>query len=209
MKKVSFLLALIMATTTMFAANKGIPSEVLKAGKVKFNKATNTLVLEEGFKYSLGKGLVVFKTGKDLHILLKGNAEFKASLVFEDNVIIDSEGDYKLSVTSNISGSAIKCPSLPDHSIILMHRSHNRIPVGRCRIDRKPACPHDRHAGVLSSNGHTVHPVRNVPGLAPVNAQIRRLDGQSQGDAWIHRACILTQVPLCGRYGLRLGDTAA
>ena len=112
MKKFTFFLAFIMVATTMFAANKGIPAEVLKAGKVKFDKASNTLVLEEGFKYSLGKGLVVFKTGKDLRILLKGNAEFRASLVFEDNVIIDSEGDYTLSVTSNISGSAIQCPSL-------------------------------------------------------------------------------------------------
>ena len=112
MKKFTFFLAFIMVATTMFAAPKGIPAEVLKAGKVKFDKASNTLVLEEGFKYSLGKGLVVFKTGKDLRILLKGNAEFRASLVFEDNVIIDSEGDYKFSVTSNISGSAIQCPSL-------------------------------------------------------------------------------------------------
>lgn len=112
MRKFTFLLAFAMAAATLFAAPKGIPSEVLKAGKIKYDKATNTLVLEEGFRYSLGKGLVVFKTGKDLRILLKGNAEFRAALVFEDKVIIDSEGDYTLSVTSNISGSAVQCPAL-------------------------------------------------------------------------------------------------
>lgn len=112
MRKFTFLLAFAMAVATLFAAPKGIPAEVLKAGKIKYDKATNTLVLEEGFRYSLGKGLVVFKTGKDLRILLKGNAEFRAALVFEDKVIIDSEGDYTLSVTSNISGSAVQCPAL-------------------------------------------------------------------------------------------------
>lgn len=112
MRKFTFLLAFAMAAATLFAAPKGIPAEVLKAGKIKYDKASNTLVLEEGFRYSLGKGLVVFKTGKDLRILLKGNAEFRAALVFEDKVIIDSEGDYTLSVTSNISGSAVQCPAL-------------------------------------------------------------------------------------------------
>lgn len=112
MRKFSFLLALVMAAATLFAAPKGIPSEVLKAGKAKFDKASNTLVLEDGYHFRLSKGLVVFNTGKDLRILLKGNAEFRAALVFEDKVIIDSEGDYKLSVTSNISGSAIKASAL-------------------------------------------------------------------------------------------------
>ncbi len=112
MRKIIYLLALVMAATTMSTAGKGIPVEVLNAGKAKFDKASNTLVLEDGFRFSQGKGLVVFNTGKDLHILLKGNAEFRAALVFEDKVIIDSEGDYKLSVTSNISGSAIKATAL-------------------------------------------------------------------------------------------------
>ena len=102
----------MLVATAMFAAGQGIPSEVLDAGRAKYDKISNTLVLEEGFRYSLSKGLVVFNTGKDLHILLKGNAEFRASLVFEDKVIIDSEGDFKLTVTSNISGSAVKVTAL-------------------------------------------------------------------------------------------------
>ena len=112
MHKFSLLGVLMLVATAMFAAGQGIPSEVLDAGRAKYDKISNTLVLEEGFRYSLSKGLVVFNTGKDLHILLKGNAEFRASLVFEDKVIIDSEGDFKLTVTSNISGSAVKVTAL-------------------------------------------------------------------------------------------------
>ena len=126
MKKISFLLAVILVSTTIFAANKGIPSEVLKAGKIKYDKASNTLVLEDGFRYSKSKGLVVFKTGKDLHILLKGNAEFKAALVFKDKIIVDSDGDYALSVTSNISGSAVQCAAMTvnkNAKVVLLSRN--------------------------------------------------------------------------------------
>ena len=113
MKKFFYcVVALVLFAMTAQAKGVGIPSEVLKAGKVKYEKSTNTLILEEGFRYSLGKGLVVFETGKDLRILLKGNAEFKAALVFKDNLIVDSEGEHTLSITSNISGSALQCPAL-------------------------------------------------------------------------------------------------
>ena len=124
MKKLCFLFAALACIA--MAEAKGIPSEIIKAGKAKYVKSTNTLVLEDGFKYSLGKGLVVFETGKDLHILLKGNAEFRAALVFKDNVIIDAEKPATLSVTSNISGSAIQCPSLTinkDATVSLMSRN--------------------------------------------------------------------------------------
>ena len=103
---------LLATAMTVQAKGNGIPSEIFKNGKVKYEKSTNTLILEDGFKYSLGKGLVVFETGKDLRILLKGNAEFKAALVFKDNLIIEASQPAVLSVTSNISGSAIECPNL-------------------------------------------------------------------------------------------------
>ena len=103
---------LLATAMTAQAKGNGIPSEIFKNGKVKYEKSTNTLVLEDGFKYSLGKGLVVFETGKDLRLLLKGNAEFKAALVFKDNLIIEASQPAVLSVTSNISGSAIECPNL-------------------------------------------------------------------------------------------------
>lgn len=112
MRKVSFFLMLMLTSVAGNIAAKGIPSEIFKNGKVQYEKSSNTLILEEGFAYSLSKGLVVFNTGNDLRIVLKGNAEFKAALVFEDNVIIESEQPATLSITSNISGSAIKCPTL-------------------------------------------------------------------------------------------------
>lgn len=111
MRKLIVSLALVMISMTMLA-NDPIPAEILKTGKASFDQATNTLVLQDGFEYGRSKGLVVFKTGQDLRILLQGNALFKASLVFEDPLIIDSEGGHTLSVVSNISGSAVKCPAL-------------------------------------------------------------------------------------------------
>ena len=112
MRKFYFFLAILLTAMTVQAKGSGIPSEIFKNGKVKYEKSTNTLILEDGFKFSLGKGLVVFETGKDLRILLKGNAEFKAALVFKDNLIIEASQPAVLSVTSNISGSAIECPNL-------------------------------------------------------------------------------------------------
>ena len=112
MRKFYLFLALLLTAVTVQAKGNGIPSEIFKNGKVKYEKSTNTLILEDGFKYSLGKGLVVFETGKDLRLLLKGNAEFKAALVFKDNLIIEASQPAVLSVTSNISGSAIECPNL-------------------------------------------------------------------------------------------------
>ena len=112
MRKFYLFLALLLTAMTAQAKGNGIPSEIFKNGKVKYEKSTNTLILEDGFKYSLGKGLVVFETGKDLRILLKGNAEFKAALVFKDNLIIEASQPAVLAVTSNISGSAIECPNL-------------------------------------------------------------------------------------------------
>ena len=112
MRKFCFFLMLLATAMTVQAKGNGIPSEIFKNGKVKYEKSTNTLILEDGFKYSLGKGLVVFETGKDLRILLKGNAEFKAALVFKDNLIIEASQPAVLAVTSNISGSAIEGPNL-------------------------------------------------------------------------------------------------
>ncbi|MBQ6977684.1 MAG: hypothetical protein IJQ18_03515 [Paludibacteraceae bacterium] len=112
MRKFYFFLAILLTAMTVQAKGSGIPSEIFKNGKVKYEKSTNTLILEDGFKYSLGKGLVVFETGKDLRLLLKGNAEFKAALVFKDNLIIEASQPAVLAVTSNISGSAIECPNL-------------------------------------------------------------------------------------------------
>ena len=61
MRKFILFFALMMAATTVFAANKGIPSEIFKDGKAKYLKSTNTLVLEEGFLFRQGKGLLTVK----------------------------------------------------------------------------------------------------------------------------------------------------
>lgn len=112
MRKLILFLAALVCMTMAQAKSNAIPSGILKNSKAKYVKASNTLILEDGFQYRLSKGLAVFNTGKDLHILLKGNAEFRAALVFKDNIIIDAEKPATLSVTSNISGSAVQCPSL-------------------------------------------------------------------------------------------------
>lgn len=112
MRKFCLFLALLLTAMSVQAKGRGIPSEIFKNGKAKYEKSSNTLVLEDGFKFSLGKGVLVFDTGKDLRILLKGDAEFKAALVFKDNVVIEALLPAVLSVTSNISGSAIECPNL-------------------------------------------------------------------------------------------------
>ena len=112
MRKLCIFLAFVLTALSVQAKGNGIPSEIFKNGKIKYEKSTNTLVLEDGFRFSLGKGLLLFNTGKDLRILLKGNAEFKASLVFKDNLIIEAAKPATLSVTSNISGSASECPNL-------------------------------------------------------------------------------------------------
>ena len=90
---------------------KGLPAELFKDGKASYDAATNTLVLNDGFQYSLPKGLLRIETGKPLTIRVEGEALIKASLLSADDLRI--EGNARtLSVTSNISGSAIECPKL-------------------------------------------------------------------------------------------------
>ena len=79
-------------------------------GKASFDASSNTLVLKEGFAYSLSKGLVEWNTGQELHIRLEGDAIIKAAVKSADNIVI--EGVYQLNIISNISGSALECPSL-------------------------------------------------------------------------------------------------
>lgn len=162
MRKFILFFALMMAATTVFAANKGIPSEIFKDGKAKYLKSTNTLVLEEGFLFRQGKGLLVFNTGKDLHLLLKGNAEFRASLVFEDKVVVDSEGDHKLSVTSNISGSAVKCPALTVNKAVQLELLSRNSQEGLYALD----CPD------ITVNGGTILADVTTTNLAVKTAQL-------------------------------------
>ena len=106
------LLGCAMSVLGMQAAQKGIPAELLKGGNASYDKSSNTLIVEDGYQYRLSKGLVVLETGKELRILLKGNASFNASVVSKDDIVIEAPSPATLSFTSNISGSALTCPNL-------------------------------------------------------------------------------------------------
>ena len=110
MRKIFLLFAAVLCCMMNVQA-KGIPAELFKDGKASYDAATNTLVLNDGFQYSLPKGLLRFETGQPLTIRVEGEALIKASLYSADDLRI--EGNARtLSVTSNISGSAIECPNL-------------------------------------------------------------------------------------------------
>lgn len=115
MRKSTFFLTIIfcvMSVSVIYAGQKGIPDEIFKNGNARFDKSSNTLILEDGFQYRLGKGLVVFETGKELRILLEGNASFNASVLSKDAIVVEADRPATLSITSNISGSALACPNL-------------------------------------------------------------------------------------------------
>ena len=54
----------------------------------------------------------MLETGKELRILLEGNASFNASLLSKDAIVVEAARPAQLSITSNISGSALSCPNL-------------------------------------------------------------------------------------------------
>ena len=121
MKKIVLLLAAVCCFGIVQAKNYGLrfgekevtsknAKDIFGDGKASYDAATNTLTLSEGFAYSLPKGLVDWNTGKELHIRLDGDAVIKAAIKSADNIVI--EGAHKLNIVSNISGSALECPSL-------------------------------------------------------------------------------------------------
>jgi hypothetical protein len=87
--------------------------DIFGDGKASFDAQHNTLVLQEGFSYSLSKGIVTIDTKYEPFVIrLEGNAQIKASVRSYNQVRIVSNGAYTLGITSNISGSALCCPSL-------------------------------------------------------------------------------------------------
>ena len=89
--------------------------DIFGDGMATYNAAINKLVLRNGFEYHLSHGLVTIQTGGEFRIALEGDAEIVASIDCSDPLVIMAEtvedGGY-LKITSNISGSAVKCPSL-------------------------------------------------------------------------------------------------
>lgn len=86
--------------------------DIFGNGSASYDAAKNTLVLQEGFQYRLGKGFVTINTGSALQIIIKGDASISASIKSADPIVVQSEGEHTLSINSNISGSTLACPAI-------------------------------------------------------------------------------------------------
>ena len=113
----------VMTATTAVAQGYGIAfgdlevtnanaSDIFGDGKAYYNPNLNLLTLEEGFEYHLSKNFVTINTGREFGIRLVGNAVIVASVDCEDDLYIEAATGHSLKITSNISGSALKCPNL-------------------------------------------------------------------------------------------------
>ena len=122
-KKLIVLVAIIAITAVSAMAQYGIKfgdlevdesnaSDIFGNGTAAYYADQNVLVLREGFEFHLSKNFVSFETGRDIIIRLEGDAEIVASVDCIDNLYIEGAGSHKLTITSNISGSALKCPNL-------------------------------------------------------------------------------------------------
>lgn len=87
-------------------------SDIFGDGKAHYNPYLNQLSLEEGFEYHLSKSFVTINTGREFSILLVGDAMIVASVDCGDDLYIETSSSHTLKITSNISGSALKCPNL-------------------------------------------------------------------------------------------------
>jgi len=126
MKKIYLFIAILCFTITLNAkeyygimfgtdleVNSDNMDDIFGDGKAAYDPEFNTLFLEEGFSYSLSKGFVSIDTEQqEFAIRLEGNAEIKAAVKSKVPVRVTSDGPYTLSITSNISGSALECPGL-------------------------------------------------------------------------------------------------
>ena len=87
--------------------------DIFGDGMAEYDPEFNTLFLESGFSYSLSKGFISIDTEQEeFGIRLEGNAEIKAAVKSNRDIRITSDSEYTLSITSNISGSALECPNL-------------------------------------------------------------------------------------------------
>lgn len=123
MKKLIVIVAIIAITAASAMAQYGIKfgdlevdesnaSDIFGDGTAAYFADQNVLVLREAFEYHLSKYFVTFETGRDFVIRLEGDAEIVASVDCSDNLYIEAVGNHTLKITSNISGSALKCPNL-------------------------------------------------------------------------------------------------
>jgi len=124
MKRITLFLAVVAMSVSMAKAQGyGITfgelevtaenaADIFGNGKAAYDATQNTLTLQDGFNYHLSTNFVTIATGNDFHIRLEGNAEMAASIDCSDNLFIETSEPQTLKITSNISGSALKCPNL-------------------------------------------------------------------------------------------------
>ena len=86
--------------------------DIFGDGMAAYDQTLNTLMLQNDFNYHLSHGKVTINTGNDFTIKLFGRAEIYACVESEDPVVLASDNGDTLKITSNISGSALKCKSL-------------------------------------------------------------------------------------------------
>lgn len=134
MKKLAIVLAVmtvLVAASPLSAFNYGImfgelavspanADDIFGDGMASYNAPENMLLLQDGFEYHLSRGLVTVNTGRSFRIVLEGDATFVASIESSDPIVVEAVDDALLSITSNISGSALKCQSLTVNSGVTM-----------------------------------------------------------------------------------------
>ena len=86
--------------------------DIFGDGMASYHPEQNMLELQDGFDYHLSHGKVSIDTGNDFIIRLNGDAEIYACVECSSNLFLESSGAYCLKITSNISGSALKCQNL-------------------------------------------------------------------------------------------------
>lgn len=130
-------MAVFMAVTPAVAQNYGIvfgelevteanAADIFGDGMASYDAERNMLVLQDNFDYHLSHGFVTINTGREFRIVLEGKAEMSASIDCGDPVVVEAVDQGELKITSNISGTALKCATLtvmPDVLLDLFSRN--------------------------------------------------------------------------------------
>lgn len=116
-------MAVFMAVTPAVAQSYGIvfgelevteanASDIFGDGTAWYDAEQNKMVLQDGFIYRLSHDFVTINTGREFRIVLEGTAEMSASVDCGDPIVVEAVDEGVLKITSNISGSALKCQKL-------------------------------------------------------------------------------------------------
>ena len=149
MKKLMIILAVMavfMAVTPAVAQNYGIvfgdlevteenANDIFGDGMASYDVIQNTLRFKDGFHYHLSVGLVTINTGSEFHIILDGHAEMMASLTSDDAIFVEASDQGRLKITSNISGSALKCKALVVKPNVFLDLLSRNSQIGMYALD--------------------------------------------------------------------------